>query len=71
MVYVHCVLQRLAGVFKDSSMGTISYYKTETPSNKPVGSVLIASFTINGQRFQALNGGPEFKFNEVSSLYRS
>jgi predicted 3-demethylubiquinone-9 3-methyltransferase (glyoxalase superfamily) len=58
----------VAGVFKDSSMGAISYYRTETPSNKEVGSVMTVSFTVNGQRFLAMNAGPMFKFNEAISM---
>lgn len=35
---------------------------------KPAGSVLTVEFELNGQRFVALNGGPEFKFTEALSL---
>ena len=35
---------------------------------KPAGSVLTVEFELNGQRFTALNGGPEFKFSEAISL---
>jgi predicted 3-demethylubiquinone-9 3-methyltransferase (glyoxalase superfamily) len=49
-------------------MGTVSRYPIDTPSNKPVGSVMTATFTLNGQRFMALNGGPAFKFNEAISM---
>jgi predicted 3-demethylubiquinone-9 3-methyltransferase (glyoxalase superfamily) len=49
-------------------MGTVSRCKTEAPSNKQKGSVMTATFTLNGQRFQALNGGPMFKFNEAISI---
>ena len=34
----------------------------------PEGSVLTANFRLNGQEFTALNGGPEFKFNESVSF---
>jgi predicted 3-demethylubiquinone-9 3-methyltransferase (glyoxalase superfamily) len=34
----------------------------------PKGSVMIASFEIEGQRFTALNGGPQFKFSEAISF---
>ena len=34
----------------------------------PKGSVLTIDFELNGQKFIALNGGPEFKFNEAISL---
>ena len=32
------------------------------------GAVLTVFFTLNGQDFMALNGGPEFKFNQGISL---
>jgi len=32
------------------------------------GSVLTIDFSLNGMRFLALNGGPEFKFNEAVSV---
>ncbi len=32
------------------------------------GSVLVASFELDGVQFQALNGGPQFKFTEAVSL---
>lgn len=35
---------------------------------KPAGSVMTVSFELDGQPFVALNGGPEFHFNEAVSL---
>ena len=32
-------------------------------------SPLIVNFEIEGQRFMALNGGPQFKFTEAASLF--
>jgi predicted 3-demethylubiquinone-9 3-methyltransferase (glyoxalase superfamily) len=32
------------------------------------GSVLVAWFELDGQRFTALNGGPQFRFTEAVSL---
>lgn len=56
-------------VFKDNFReGDITYYTTETPSNKPIGSVLTYEFEIFGQSFMALNGGADFKFNEAISF---
>lgn len=55
-------------VFKDASLGAITRYNTDTPSHMPVGSVLTVDFTLNGQRFQGLNGGPDFKFTEAISF---
>ena len=39
----------------------------ETPSG-PAGMVLTVDFTLAGQRFQGLNGGPDFRFNEAVSF---
>lgn len=35
---------------------------------RPAGSVLTVAFTLDGQAFTALNGGPAFTFNEAISL---
>lgn len=53
-------------VFKNSKMGTISRYGDAGPG--PKGSVMTASFEIEGQNFTALNAGPRFKFNESISF---
>ena len=58
------------GIFKNSKIGTISRY-TEAGREvhgKPPGSVLTVEFELDGQSFTALNGGPNFKFNEAISL---
>lgn len=55
-------------VFKNSKVGKISRYSTETPSNKPVGSVLTVSFELEGLKFVGLNGGPFFKLNPSISF---
>ena len=39
----------------------------DTPSG-PAGMVLTVDFTVLGQRFQGLNGGPDFNFSEAVSL---
>src|ERR1700758_2209466 len=51
-----------------SKMATITRYGSGNPSDKPQGSVMTVTFELNGQRFIALNGGPQFKFNEAVSL---
>lgn len=53
-------------VFKNSSIGRIGRYNEAGPG--PAGSVLTVEFTANGQKFVALNGGPEFSFNESVSF---
>jgi len=40
----------------------------EEVSGKPKGSVMTVLFELQGQRFIALNGGPEFKFTEAISF---
>ncbi len=53
-------------IFDNSRLGRISRYTEAGPG--PVGSVLTVEFELNGQRFVALNGGPEFTFNESISF---
>ncbi len=53
-------------LFKDSKIGSVSRYGDAGPG--PKGTVITASFTLNGQEFMALNGGPQFKFTEAISL---
>ncbi|MFI6357482.1 VOC family protein [Streptomyces sp. NPDC050743] len=53
-------------VFKNSSLGRVSRYTDSAPGE--TGSVLTVEFTANGQKFVALNGGPQFKFNEAISF---
>jgi len=42
--------------------------QTAEKTGRPVGSVLTVEFEIEGQKFVALNGGPQFKFNESISF---
>ncbi|MGW3286254.1 VOC family protein [Streptomyces sp. NPDC001002] len=53
-------------VFKNSSVGKVARY-TEG-AMQPAGTVLTVEFTANGHKFLALNGGPQFKFNEAVSF---
>jgi predicted 3-demethylubiquinone-9 3-methyltransferase (glyoxalase superfamily) len=57
-------------IFKNSKVGTILRYgKAGYEIHKrPEGSVMTVSFTLEGQEFTALNGGPIFKFNEAVSF---
>lgn len=57
-------------IFKNSSIGDKSYYLDAGTEihGKPVGSLLTIEFVLEGQQFMAMNGGPEFKFNEAVSL---
>jgi predicted 3-demethylubiquinone-9 3-methyltransferase (glyoxalase superfamily) len=53
-------------IFPDSKIGKISRYPEAGPG--PAGSVMTAEFTLQGQKFLALNGGPRFKFTEAVSF---
>ncbi|MBA3342402.1 MAG: VOC family protein [Gemmatimonadaceae bacterium] len=58
------------GIFKNSKIVTVSRY-TEAGREvhgKPPGSAMTVAFELDGQAFTALNGGPNFKFNEAVSF---
>jgi predicted 3-demethylubiquinone-9 3-methyltransferase (glyoxalase superfamily) len=54
-------------VFKNSKKGSVSRYGEAGPGK--AGSVLTASFELEGLGFTALNAGPQFKFTEAVSMY--
>lgn len=54
-------------LFKNSSVGSVSRYGEGAPV--PAGTVMSATFELDGQPIMALNGGPQFKFNEAISFY--
>ena len=58
------------GIFKNSSTGKITRYGKEGFETHKMaeGTVLTIEFFIEGQRFIALNAGPEFKFTEAISF---
>lgn len=53
-------------VFKNGKILKKVHYGDSGP--KPKGTIMTIDFELDGQRFVALNGGPEFKFNESVSL---
>ena len=53
-------------VFKDSKVGNVARYGDAGPG--PKGSVMTATFEIEGREFMALNGGPMFKFTPAISF---
>jgi len=53
-------------IFKDSKIKKISRYPEGSPG--PAGTVMTASFELNGQEFIVLNGGPQFHFTEAISF---
>jgi predicted 3-demethylubiquinone-9 3-methyltransferase (glyoxalase superfamily) len=53
-------------LFENSRVLEVSRYGDAGP--RPAGSVMTVSFELDGQQFVALNGGPEFTFNEAVSF---
>lgn len=53
-------------IFKNSKEGKVTRYGEAGPG--PKGSVMTATFQLDGQEFIALNGGPHFKFTEAISF---
>jgi predicted 3-demethylubiquinone-9 3-methyltransferase (glyoxalase superfamily) len=55
-----------ASIFPNSSIGDVTRYGPGTPM--PEGSVMTVSFTLDGQEYLGLNGGPQFPFSEAISF---
>jgi len=57
-------------IFPNSKIDSISHYGKEGVEShkRPAGSVMFVAFTLDGQKVNALNGGPHFKFSEAISL---
>ncbi|KAE9368351.1 putative 3-demethylubiquinone-9 3-methyltransferase [Stipitochalara longipes BDJ] len=57
-------------IFKNGKVSRKQYYSEagkDTHGQEP-GTVMTVEFELNGQNFMALNGGPQFKFNEAISF---
>lgn len=55
------------GIFPDSHVDKVVPAAADTPSGKK-GDVITVEFTLDGERFVGLNGGPEFTFDEAISF---
>ena len=55
-----------ASIFADSKISRIARYSEAGPG--PAGSVMTVEFELNGQKFLALNGGPQYTFNAAISF---
>jgi predicted 3-demethylubiquinone-9 3-methyltransferase (glyoxalase superfamily) len=53
-------------VFDNARVVTVAHYTDAGP--RPAGSVMTVEFELEGQRFVAINGGPQFSFSEAVSL---
>ena len=56
-----------ASILPDSHVDAVHRAPNDYPSGK-AGDVLLVEFTLMGQQFTGLNGGPLFKFNEAVSF---
>jgi predicted 3-demethylubiquinone-9 3-methyltransferase (glyoxalase superfamily) len=54
------------GIFQNSRILNVSHYGSAGP--RPDGMVMTVTFELDGQEFMALNGGPEFTFDEAISF---
>ena len=56
-------------VFDDSRILSLVRYSEAGPG--PAGSVMVVSFQLHGQQFDAVNGGPVYSFTPATSLFVS
>jgi len=54
------------GIFKNSRIVDVARYGSAGP--RPEGMVMVVTFELDGQEFVALNGGPDFTFDEAISF---
>jgi predicted 3-demethylubiquinone-9 3-methyltransferase (glyoxalase superfamily) len=57
-----------ASLLPDSRVDSVVRAPSDYPSGS-AGDVLVVEFTLAGQKFSGLNGGPYFKFNEAVSFH--
>ena len=59
-----------SAIFRNSQITAISRYGEAGREfhGKAPGTVMTVAFELDGQTFTALNGGPQFKFNEAISF---
>ena len=55
-----------ASIFKDSELGRAGRYTKARPG--PAGAVIAVDFELTGEKFVALNRGPQFTFNKAMSF---
>jgi predicted 3-demethylubiquinone-9 3-methyltransferase (glyoxalase superfamily) len=54
-------------IFKDSKIINLARYGGAGPG--PKGTVMVATFQIEGQKFMALNGGPQYTISPAISFF--
>ena len=58
--------EHYVALFPNSRITDVSRYGEGAP--RPAGTVLTVAFELDGRPYLALNGGPQFAFNEAISL---
>jgi predicted 3-demethylubiquinone-9 3-methyltransferase (glyoxalase superfamily) len=58
--------QLYTSLFPNSKIASVSHYGPDMPM--PEGTVLTVNFTLDGQEYLALNGGPEYQFTPAVSF---
>jgi len=53
-------------IFPNSKIHGVTHYGPDSPG--PEGGVMTVSFTLDGQQFTGLNGGPQYSFTEAISF---
>ncbi len=53
-------------IFPNSKITNVTHYGEAGP--RPAGTVLTVDFVLDGQEYTAINGGPQFTFDEAISL---
>jgi predicted 3-demethylubiquinone-9 3-methyltransferase (glyoxalase superfamily) len=56
-----------SSIFKNSKTVSVTRYGEGGPA--PKGTLMSATFELEGQKFMALNGGPQFNFTPAISLF--
>jgi predicted 3-demethylubiquinone-9 3-methyltransferase (glyoxalase superfamily) len=60
--------EHYVSIFPDSSIGDVTRYGPDMPPPMKEGDVLTVDFTLDGQPYTGLNGGPQFPFTEAISF---
>ena len=60
--------QHYTSIFPNSSIAEVTRYGSDMPPPMKEGDVLTVSFTLDGQEYVGLNGGPQFSFTEAISF---
>jgi predicted 3-demethylubiquinone-9 3-methyltransferase (glyoxalase superfamily) len=55
-------------IFPNSSIDEVTRYGPDMPPPMKEGDVMTVSFTLDGQQYTALNGGPQFPHSEAISF---